>query len=129
MRSEPCKFPKPKLLPNPEFVKALLNQSLLNQLNKTMGNCMTTGIVSTIGADVGSTAALLVCRTAASCAMTAVNTYTGELFPTPFRQSAVGLTSSMASIVSIFAPIVGGPLVSIHVSNHSLVEMYTITLT
>ena len=53
---------------------------------------------------------MMVGKFGASAAFAIVFVYTAELFPTPLRNSALGLCSTMARIGGIGAPIVAGAL-------------------
>ena len=68
-------------------------------------------IWSFLGYAMENTVTLILVRCAASGGMAAVTSLSGELFPPAMRQTAVSLTSAVASLFAIFSPIVGGPMV------------------
>jgi len=62
------------------------------------------------GLDLGVTIVSIICRSCSIGVMCTGVCHTTEMFPTSVRQTALASTSFAASIVSIAAPFVGGPM-------------------
>jgi len=57
-----------------------------------------------------NTVTMILIRCVASCAVNVNTLISGELFPSYMRQTALGISSAIASFVAIFSPIIGGPM-------------------